>query len=98
MKTLSRQCAHARSLQSCLTLCDPTDSVCGILQWSGLPCPSPRDLPSPEIEPGSFMSLAVSGGFFTIRATEEGEEIVSSSHLCIFDGASSLPDGDEILH
>ena len=66
--------------------------------WSGLPCPPPRDLPSPEIEPGSFMSLAVSGGFFTIRATEEGEEIVSSSHLCIFDGASSLPDGDEILH
>ena len=44
------------------------------------------------------MSLAVAGGFFTIRATEEGEEIVNSSDLCISDGASSLPDGDEILH
>ena len=42
--------AAAKSLQSCLTLCDPTDSsppgsrVPGILQarnWSGLPFPSP---------------------------------------------------------
>ena len=66
--------------------------------WSGLPCPPPRDLPNSGTSPESLMSLAVAGGFFTIRATEEGEEIVNSSHLCIFDGASSLPDGDEILH
>ena len=48
--------------QSCLTLCDPMDyslpgsSVHGILRqeyWSGLPFPSPRDLPNPGIEPGS---------------------------------------------
>ena len=47
--------------QLCLTLCDPMDhslpgsSVHGILQqhWSGLPFPSPRDLPDPGIEPGS---------------------------------------------
>ena len=44
------------------------------------------------------MFLAVAGGFFTIRATEEGEEIVSSSDLCISDGASGLPGGDELLH
>ena len=30
--------------------------------WSGLPFPSPGDLPDPETEP---MSSALSGGFFT---------------------------------
>ena len=49
--------------QLCLTLCDPEDCsppgspVPGILQalpilyWSGLPFPSPGDLPDPGIEP-----------------------------------------------
>ena len=46
--------------QSCPTLCDPMDcslpgsSVHGIFQqgcWSGLPFPSPGDLPDPGIEP-----------------------------------------------
>ena len=44
--------------QLCLTLCDPMDyrlpgfSVHGIFQehWSGLPFPSPGDLPDPGIE------------------------------------------------
>ena len=48
--------------QSCPTLCDPVDcsppgsSVHGILQqesWSGLPLPSPGDLPDPGMEPRS---------------------------------------------
>ena len=48
--------------QSCLTLCDPMDcslshsSIHGIFQarcWSGLPFPSPGDLPDPGIEPAS---------------------------------------------
>ena len=48
--------------QSCPTLCDPMDSslpgsiVHGIFQaryWSGMPFPSPGDLPDPGIEPGS---------------------------------------------
>ena len=48
--------------QSCLTLCDPVDcnllgfSVHGISRqeyWSGLPFPSPGDLPDPGIELGS---------------------------------------------
>ena len=30
--------------------------------WSGLPCPSPRDLPNPGTKP---VSLALAGGFFT---------------------------------
>ena len=39
--------------------------------WSGLPCPPPRDLPDPGIEPGSLPSPALAGGFFTINATWE---------------------------
>ena len=51
-----------KSLKSCPTLCDhmgcspPGSSMHGILQqeyWSGLPFPSPRDLPEPRIEPRS---------------------------------------------
>ena len=33
--------------------------------WSGLPFPSPGDLPNPGIEPTSPMSLALAGEFFT---------------------------------
>ena len=49
--------------QSCLTLCDPTDCShpsplsTGFPRqeyWSGLPFPSPGDLPDPGIEPGSL--------------------------------------------
>ena len=29
--------------------------------WSGLPCPSPGDLPDPGIEPTSLMSPALAG-------------------------------------
>ena len=51
--------AAAASLQSCPTLCSPMDgsppgsSVHGISRqeyWSGLPFPSPGDLPNPGIE------------------------------------------------
>ena len=51
-----------KSLQSCLTLCDPVEcSPPGSLSmgfsrqeyWSGLPFPSPGDFPGPGIEPGS---------------------------------------------
>ena len=33
--------------------------------WSGLPCPPPRDLPNPGIEPVSLKSPALAGGFLT---------------------------------
>ena len=36
---------------------------------SGLPCPSPGDLPNPGIEPVPLMSLALAGGSFTTSAT-----------------------------
>ena len=39
--------------------------------WSGLPFPSPGDLPNPGIEPGSLMSPALADGFFTTSATWE---------------------------
>ena len=58
----------------CPNLCDPMDyrppgsSVHGISQariLSGLPFPSPGDLPNPGIEPKSLLSPALAGGFFT---------------------------------
>ena len=33
--------------------------------WNGLPFPTPGDLPNPGIEPVSFVSPALAGGFFT---------------------------------
>ena len=61
---------YAKSLQSCLTLCDPVG--CSLFNssvqgdsiekyWSGLPCPPPGDLPYPGIEPGSLKSPALAG-------------------------------------
>ena len=38
---------------------------------SGLPFPSPGDLPDPGIEPVTLMSPALAGGFFTTNATGE---------------------------
>ena len=70
---------HVKSLQSCLTLCDPMDynsvpgsSVHGILQarilkW--VATASSRGLPDPGIEPTSYMSPALAGGFFTTSTT-----------------------------
>ena len=69
-----------KSLQSCLTLCDPMDcsppgsSVHGILQarileWVAMP--PPGGLPNPGIEPVSLTSPASAGGFFTPSTTWE---------------------------
>ena len=65
--------ARAEFLQSCLTLCNPTEynlpgfCVCGILQARILDC---IVMPS-GIEPVSLMSLALAGGFFNISTTSE---------------------------
>ena len=37
--------------------------------WSGLPCLPPGNLPVPGIKPGSLMSPALAGEFFTTSAT-----------------------------
>ena len=61
-EVLAHACVRAESLQSCLTLCDlkdcspPGSSVHRFSRqeyWSGLSCPSPGDLPNPEIKPRS---------------------------------------------
>ena len=70
---LASVCARARVCvcvwvaQSCLTLCDPIYPTKLLYMefsrqeyWSGLPGPSPGDLPHPEIEPSSPTLQAVS--------------------------------------
>jgi len=46
--------------------------------WSGLPFPSPGDLPDPGIEPMSPISPVLTGEFFTIVPTKP---IVNLKHL-----------------
>ena len=67
-------------LKSCLILCGPVEcslpgfSVHGILQarnWSGLPCPSPGDLPDPGIKHAHLMSPALASGFSATSTTWE---------------------------
>ena len=71
---------QAKSLQSCLTLCDtlnyslPGSSVHRVLRqeyWSGLPRLPPRELPKAGIRPVPLMSPALAGGFFISSATWE---------------------------
>ena len=85
---------HAKSLQLCLTFCDPMDCSSqaplsmGILQagyWSELPCPPSGALPDPGIEPASLTSPALTGRFFTTSATWEAQnllEIICKTHFC----------------
>ena len=59
------------SAQLCPTLCDSIDSpgsVHGRFQqehWSGLPFPSPGNLPNPGVKLASLVSPALAGRFFT---------------------------------
>ena len=71
LKEVLQMCVHA---QLFLTLCDSIDcSLQGPLSmgfprqeyWSGLPFPPLGDLPHPETEPMSPVSLASAGGLFT---------------------------------
>ena len=71
---------RAKLLQSCPTLCHPKAvasqaplSVGFPRQEyrSGLPFPSPGDLPYPWIDPVSLKSPALGGSFFTASATWE---------------------------
>ena len=75
-------CICAKSLQSCLTLCNPVDcshqaplskGFSRKEYWSGLPCPSPG------IKLTSFMSPALAGEFFTTSATWEAP---GRGHTC----------------
>ena len=67
----------AKSLQSCLTLCDPMEPTRLLCPWDspgkntrvGCHFPSPGDLPNPGMEPMSLRSPALAGKFFTTSAT-----------------------------
>ena len=41
--------------------------------WSGMPFPSPGDLPNPGIKPTSLTSPALAGEFFTTNITWEAK-------------------------
>ena len=69
-------CVCTCSVAQCPTLCDPMDCSHQVSMsmgfprqeyWSGLPFPSPGDLSDPGIESRSPVSLALAGGFFTIK-------------------------------
>ena len=86
--------------QLCPTLCDPIYSSLpssSFLEssrqeyWSGLPWPSPGDLPDPRIEPLSLMSPALAGEFFTASTTWEASFSSELSSIMFF------PWGDDIL-
>ena len=71
-------CMHAKSLQSCPTLCDPKDcshqaplSIGFPRQeyCSGLSCPPPVDHLDPGTELASLTSPALAGGLFTTSPT-----------------------------
>ena len=60
------RCMHAKSLQSCLTLCNLMDcnlpgswSMDSPGKRSGLSCPSPGGLPDPGVEPESSAAPAL---------------------------------------
>ena len=83
---------QVKSLPSCLTLCNPVD--CSPLgssvhrfsrqeYQSGLPCPPPGDLPNPGIELKSFMSPALTGGFFTLAPPGKPQEGITEAMNCI---------------
>ena len=59
--------------------------------WSGLPFPSPGDMPKPGIEPMSLMSVALAGGFFITSATWGDHSIRKSLMACVL--PSTLPTG-----
>ena len=83
--TLLPAYVHAKSLQSRPALCDHmtvalwTPLSLGFSRqeyWSGLPCPSPGDLPDPGMEPKSLMSPALASEFFTTGTTWEAPTLL----------------------
>ena len=57
--------------------------------WGGLPCPSLEDLPNPGIKPGSLMSPALAGRFFTTSTTWEAF-LRNKSKLTVFPGGPAI--------
>ena len=97
------ECMCAKLLQSCPALCDLWTITLQVSMsmgfsrqeyWSELPFPSPGDLPKPGIKPGSLMSPALSGRFFTTRTTWEAHVmLVTSSHMPLHHPHTALDTG-----
>ena len=88
---LSSQYVHAKLLQPCLILRDPTDCSLPLSMgfsrqeyWSEWPCPPPGDLPHPGIKPESFMSPVLADGFFTTSATLEALYTIPVEYFTYF--------------
>ena len=82
--------------QLCPIFCNPMDcsppgsSVRGIFRQeycSGLPFPTPGDLPNPGIEPMSLASSVLAGGFFTTDMLQK-----KSSHF-LWEARESFQEG-----
>ena len=78
-------CMHAKSLQSCLTLCNPMDCSLPGSFVHGIPGKNTgvnclvilqRNLPDPGTEPSPLVSPALEGGFFTPSATWEAHSTI----------------------
>ena len=82
---------YAKSLQSCPTLCNPINCSppgSSILQariLSGLPCPSPGNLPHPGIKPTSLTSPALAGRLFTTSTIWEALELLYDPVIPLLD-------------
>ena len=73
--------SHARLFASPWTIACQAPLSMGFSRqdyWSGLPFPSPGDLPYPGIKPTSLTSPALEGRFFTARTTWEAQCISCS--------------------
>ena len=67
--------------------------------WSGLPFPSPRDLPNPGIEPVSFATLALAGQFFTTAPPGPNPHLLVCFHSCSAFGITGFcPSGHSWLN
>ena len=82
-----RACMHASSLSHiCLFAAPWTIARQDALSmefyrqgyWSGLPFPTPGDIPNPGVEPMSLVSLALAGGFFITESPGRPMEYYSA--------------------
>ena len=74
---------HAKSLQSCWTLCDHMARQAPLFMgfsrqeyWSGLQCPFPGNLLDPRIKFMSLTSPALTDRFFTTNTTWKAQRTV----------------------
>ena len=94
-KATRRECVSAKSLQLCLTVCDPMNfsqpgpSVHWIFQqkcWSRLPFPPPGDFPDAGIKPKSSASPTLQEDSLSTEPAERGYLITKPFADFVFTG------------